>query len=109
MTPTDNFSMQQSLSREIMAGMRTPYVLRRVPEHAFATLLPCPSRSESGLIVLARLETIGKNARLELATGRPATLHEGDLLAVVFGNRYATGQFEGYARLNGDACEKWTP
>jgi hypothetical protein len=55
--------------------------------------------------VLARVEKIGKNATLELANGRRCTLHEGDLLAVVFGNRYATLQFEGYARANGDCCD----
>jgi hypothetical protein len=32
-------------------------------------------------------------------------LHEGDLVAAVFGNRYATQQFEGYARSRGDACD----
>jgi hypothetical protein len=34
-----------------------------------------------------------------------ATLHERDLLLAVFGNRYATGQFEGYARVDGDRCD----
>src|SRR5262249_58583170 len=56
-------------------------------------------------IALARLELIGKNARLELASGRASTLHEGDKLAVVFGNRYATMQFEGYAQADEDACD----
>jgi hypothetical protein len=55
--------------------------------------------------VLAKLEKIGKNATLELANGRRCNLHEGDLLAVVFGNRYATLQFEGYARSSGDSCD----
>src|SRR5256886_12837202 len=30
---------------------------------------------------------------------------KGDLLAVVFGNRYATRQFEGYARADGEDCD----
>lgn len=42
-----------------------------------------PDLAGSGRHALARLEKIGKNARLELANGRPASLHEGDLLAVV--------------------------
>jgi hypothetical protein len=70
-----------------------------------ATLLPMPLSPRAGDIVLAKLEKIGKNATLELANGRRCTLHEGDLLAVVFGNRYATLQFEGYARANGDSCD----
>jgi len=32
-------------------------------------------------------------------------MNEGDLLTAVFGNRYATEQFEGYARINGDTCD----
>jgi hypothetical protein len=56
-------------------------------------------------VVLARLEKIGKNASLELADGRRCTLYEGDVMVTVFGNRYATLQFEGYARSNGDQCD----
>ncbi len=88
-----------------LKDMLVPYALRRVPPPAFATVLPCAERPAPGSIALARLETIGKNARLELVNGRPATLHEGDRLAVVFGNRYATEQFEGYARCHGDLCD----
>jgi hypothetical protein len=85
--------------------MRIPYALRRVPEAKFAQLLPPPKSPAAGDLVLVRLEKIGKNARLELPTGRPCALHVGDVLALVFGNRYATNQFEGYARVNGDSCD----
>lgn len=85
--------------------MQISYALRRIPQASLACLLPCPISPRSGDVVLARLEKIGKNARLELVNGRPATLHEGDHLAVVFGNRYASEQFEGYARADGDACD----
>lgn len=85
--------------------VRIPYALRRIPEASFGGVLPCPVSPQSGDIALAVLEKIGKNARLELTNGRPCNLHEGDLLAVVFGNRYATEQFEGYARAQGDACD----
>ena len=86
-------------------GARIPYALRRVPKSQFSTLLPVPHHPQAGDIALARLEKIGKNTRLELAEGRAATLHEADMLAVVFGNRYATEQFEGYAQTDGDACD----
>jgi hypothetical protein len=76
-----------------------------VEPELFETLLPIPSEPHAGDLALARLERIGKNARLELANGRPCNLHVGDLLVVVFGNRYATNQFEGYARVNGDSCD----
>jgi len=83
------------LTDEMRRNLRVSYALRWVPRACIATLLPCPGSSQAGDIVLARLEKIGKNATLELANGRRCTLHEGDLLAVVFGNRYATLQFEG--------------
>jgi hypothetical protein len=72
---------------------------------SLASLLPCTQYPLPGDIALARLEKIGKNARLELTNGRPCNLHEGDLLAVVFGNRYATQQFEGYALAEEDGCD----
>ncbi|GAC1461513.1 MAG: DUF1611 domain-containing protein [Ktedonobacterales bacterium] len=97
--------MTHALTHEMKAHMRIPYALRRVPESSFAHLVPRPSVVEPGDIALARFEKVGKNTGLELTHGRRCTLHEGDLLAVVFGNRYATRQFEGYARTNGDRCD----
>ncbi len=90
---------------ELIAEMRLPYALRRVPTASFRKLLPLPEIPQPGDIAVAEIESIGKNARLELACGRLCTLHEGDLLAVVFGNRYATKQFEGYARREGERSD----
>ena len=97
--------MNTLLSRHKKPRVRIPYALRRVPNSKFATLLACPARPQPGDVVLSRLDKIGRNTRLELASGRPATLHVGDELAVVFGNRYATEQFEGYAQVEGDSCD----
>src|ERR1700682_2874459 len=93
------------LTDDIKNSMRISYALRRISENNFATLLPLPAAPQRGDLALARLEKIGKNAALELANGRRCALHEGDLLAVVFGNRYATLQFEGYARRQGKSCD----
>lgn len=90
---------------EIKNKMRIPYALRRVPEASFVSLLPCHDATYRGVIALAEVETVGKNTSLELSNGRRCALHEGDTLAVVFGNRYATMQFEGYARKNGTKCD----
>ena len=84
---------------------RVSFALRRVPERCFARLLPVPSCPKPGDVALARLEKVGKNTNLELANGRRCSLHEGDVLAVAFGNRYATEQFEGYAGADGDRCD----
>lgn len=94
-----------SLTDEIKTNLRISYALRRVPEASFACLLPRSDSPQPGDIVLAQIEKVGKNAHLELTHGRRCSLHEHDLLAVVFGNRYASHQFEGYARSNGDYCD----
>src|SRR5262249_48548048 len=76
-----------------------------VPRARLSQLLPLPKSPRSGDIVLARVESIGKNTRLELASGRACGLHEGDVIAAVFGNRYATAQFEGYAQCDEANCD----
>ncbi len=93
------------INTEIKNKMRIPYALRRVPEASFAQLLPCPETPYRGVIALPEVEKVGKNTSLELSNGRRCALHEGDTLVVVFGNRYATMQFEGYARTNGEHCD----
>lgn len=104
-TPDANFSAPAILTAEMLRSVRVPYALRGVPATRFARILEFVDGPRAGDIVLVRLEKIGKNARLELANGRPSALHVGDLLAVVFGNRYATMQFEGYAHSRGDGCD----
>ncbi|HET6284121.1 MAG TPA: hypothetical protein VFH73_24400, partial [Polyangia bacterium] len=93
------------LAEEVKRTMRVPYGLRHVEAARFETLLPLAADPAVGDIALAQVEKIGKNTKLELANGRACALHVGDLLAVVFGNRYATMQFEGYARSNGEVCD----
>ena len=87
------------LSDEMRMKIRIPYALRHIPETALAHLLPIPSLPAIGDVALAQVEQIGKNTAVELNNGRRCALHAGDLIAVAFGNRYATMQFEGYARV----------
>src|SRR5712691_8924660 len=67
--------------------------------------MPCPDVVDAGDIAIATVERIAKNANLELRDGRRCALHEGDVVAAVFGNRYATLQFEGYAKRDNDHCD----
>src|SRR3979490_1870671 len=97
--------MKSDLSTATKQNMRTPYALRRVPEASLSCLLAPVGQPRAGDVALAELERIGRNASLELSNGRRCALQEGDLLAVVFGNRYATMQFEGYARGDADRCD----
>ena len=46
-------------------------------------------------VVLGRIVDIGRHGAVELACGRKADLHLGDLIVGAFGNRYATNQYEG--------------
>src|SRR5262245_53936882 len=90
---------------EMSPRLLVPYALRRVPSEQLYALGALPGSLQSGDVAIARLDKIGKNTKFELVTGRAAALHEGDHLAVVFGNRYATEQFEGYAGSEGDRCD----
>lgn len=85
--------------------LRFPYSLRHVPRERLAGLTDVSESPLPGDIVLASVERIAKNSALELNDGRRCTLHEGDIIAAVFGNRYATLQFEGLAQRNGDSCD----
>ena len=88
-----------------LQGIRIPYALRRVPENAFGQVVPFVGAVAPGDVAIATVEKVAKNAYLELSNGRRSALHEQDTVAVVFGNRYATLQFEGYARLEDDRCD----
>ena len=92
-------------SEEIKSRMKVSYVARRVPRAALHMQLGIPAHPASGDVVLALVEKIGKNTTLELVEGRRCALHQGDLVVAAFGNRYATLQFEAYARSQGDRCD----
>lgn len=59
------------------------------------TLIDGPDiRPEPGDLVLARVDEIGKQAKLELTDGRRAHMFPGDEIVVCYGNRYAPDQYE---------------
>ena len=53
-----------------------------------------------GDLALARVIYLGRTTRVELETGRRSAIRPDDLLGVVFGNRYATGQYEAYVGMD---------
>ncbi|MEQ6342007.1 MAG: molybdopterin-guanine dinucleotide biosynthesis protein MobB [Gammaproteobacteria bacterium] len=75
------------------ALIKSAYTTRRLPREAMITLrcdiVPCP-----GDLVLARVDKVGQHKCLELADGRRSQLFTGDLITVVYGNRYAPDQYE---------------
>lgn len=75
------------------ALIKNAFTTRRIPREAMLTLqresIPRP-----GDLVLARVEKVGQHKCLELADGRRSRLFAGDLITVVYGNRYAPDQYE---------------
>jgi hypothetical protein len=59
-----------------------------------STLISGDVRPTTGDLVLARVEALGKQTKLELTDGRRAHLFPGDEIVVSYGNRYAPDQFE---------------
>ncbi|AYG93934.1 hypothetical protein D8I30_01080 [Brevundimonas naejangsanensis] len=58
------------------------------------TLISGPMRPRTGDLLLARVDRLGYQTRLELTSGRKASLHPGDEIILAYGDRYATDQFE---------------
>lgn len=96
--------MTSVLPERVLSSFHQPFALRRVPPACLARLSAFTRPPHVGDLALAEITRIGKNTRLELTEGRLATLAVGNRLAVVFGHRYATEQYEGYATVEGDCC-----
>lgn len=90
------------LSSDLDRSTRIPIAMRLVPPENIVRSIPLPREQAPGDVVVASVEAIGRNARVELVGGRLSHLHVGDLLVAVFANRYATQQFEAYARRDGE-------
>ncbi|MFQ5756029.1 MAG: DUF1611 domain-containing protein [Acidiferrobacterales bacterium] len=73
---------------------KAAYTTRRVPLDRIRTLVTGAVRPQPGDLVLARVAEIGQHTKLELVSGRRATLYIGDEVVVCYGNRYAPDQFE---------------
>lgn len=84
------------LPAEQVSRAKVSFNTRRVPFGAMRTLRVGPERPRAGDLVLARVRELGQHTRLHLPSGRRATLSVGDEIAVVYGERYATNQFEAY-------------
>lgn len=72
------------------------YATRAVPLEAMVGVAQSPPAPRVGDLVLAEVVSVGKNTRIEARNGNSYHLFEGDRVVGVFGNRYATEQFEGY-------------
>lgn len=82
--------LEEPRRREAKAAFTT----RRVEAAEMLTLVSGAVRPRSGDLVLARVDRVLYQSRLELASGRKAALHAADEIIVAYGDRYATDQFE---------------
>lgn len=80
--------------------VKRAFTTRRVPFEAFRSLVEGPVRPRPGNLVLARIHRLGQHRKLELTTGRRATLHVGDEIIVAYANRYAPDQYESHVPLD---------
>jgi hypothetical protein len=94
------------LNPERVARAKRAYTTRRVGTETMCSLIYglCPPPS-SGDLVMARIDDIGKQRRIELTDGRKAHLFPGDEVIVCFGNRYAPDQFEGIIGNDLSSCD----
>lgn len=75
-------------------GAKRAFSTRRVLPERMRTLITGKLQPEAGDLVLARVNQIGKQTKLELTDGRRAHMFPGDEIIVSFGNRYAPDQYE---------------
>ncbi|NBJ10055.1 transposase [Microvirga arsenatis] len=96
----------QRLSVDRVASAKRAYTTRRVNPEAMSTLITDPTHAPtSGDLVLARIDELGKQRRIELTTGRRAHLFPGDEVIVCYGNRYAPDQFEAEIGEDLSSCD----
>lgn len=73
---------------------KTAFSARRLRKDDAKKLVGGDVRPAPGDLVLARIDELGKQTRLELTDGRRAFLYPGDEIIVAYGNRYAPDQYE---------------
>lgn len=91
--PLRSIDGREPLLAERLDAAKTAFTCRRVPAAEMRTLVT-GVQPRAGDLVLARVARKRQHTRIELSTGRKATLFVGDEIVVSYGNRYASDQFE---------------
>ncbi|MEO0751694.1 MAG: DUF1611 domain-containing protein [Pseudomonadota bacterium] len=78
---------------------------RRIDPALATHIIEDVSGAEPGDMILGRVISIGNHTRIQLPSGRPATLYPGDLVALPCGARYAPDQLEGVAEIDPKSCD----
>lgn len=90
-------------SHRLQRGKRA-FTTRYVRPETMQQLLIAPARPQPGDLVFARVDRLGKHARIEQPDGRRASLFVGDEIIVAYGHRYAADQFEAYVPESLEPC-----
>lgn len=77
------------------------YVTHRVEPRYAARVAPLSQDEDPGILVLARVLTIGRHKEVEDVQGIRRMLFPNDVIAGAMGHRYATDQYEGRASARG--------
>lgn len=88
-----------------LQSTKRAFTTRRVDLTLARGLLVDGARPQAGDLVLARVETLGHHARIELPDGRRSALYIGDEIVVAYGARYAPDQFEAVVPDDLGACD----
>jgi len=76
--------------------IKPTFVTHAVPLESMAGLTTAATVPRVGDILLAEVLSLGKHTKIENRLGVNTHIFPGDLIIGVYGNRYATDQFEGY-------------
>lgn len=82
------------LSAGTVSRAKRAFTTRRVPADDMKTVINGGVRPVSGDLVLASIQQIGKQRKIEQPSGRRAQLLPGDEIIVCYGSRYAPDQYE---------------
>lgn len=93
------------LDLDRLARAKKAYTTRRVDFAAIATVLRGEVAPRPGDLVLARVDRVYHDDRIELQTGRLASLFVGDELVVCYGHRCALDQFEAVVPTDLGPCQ----
>ncbi len=86
----------QILDRKVVNRAKRAFSTRRIPADDIKTLVTPMRAPEVGDLVLARVAELGSHKKIELPSGRRATMNPGDEIIAGYGDRSAPDQYEAY-------------
>jgi hypothetical protein len=76
--------------------IKKTFVCKHVNEYTLSTSIIDTHIPKSGDVALFEVLELGKHTTVQSESRRNVAIIEGDIIMAAYGNRYATGQFEGY-------------